>query len=583
MQPFKTLTHAFYRKNKLLYIAVMFLMLLSPIFRVIFSWSLGEILDIITLKKPNALETLMNLLYLMIGVGLLNFLIDLLPYRLKSRFIAKAMTQYKDQVFSRLSEKSISAFSTENTSRYLSVLNNDIASIEENYLNRSFLLVYEGVDFVISLIIMFWYSWELALAAIFLCSLPIVISVVMGKELTSREKAVSDQNERYMGSLKDLLTGFSVIKSFKAETQAKRLFHNASAKAETVKCRRRWWDGLLMAVGNFCGLIFQFGIFFIGAYLALRGQITAGAVLVTVNLCNGIMEPVRVVPQYWASRKAAKGLIEKQEELCAENTTKPGKTIQPKLETAITLQNVSFGYEADQLALRNLSAAFQAGKKYAIVGGSGSGKSTMLNLLMGASSDYTGSIAVDGQELREIDRRSLYELMSLIGQNVFLFDDTLENNITMFRKFPKEQVESAVERSGLGALVAEKGADYCCGENGGGLSGGERQRVSIARCLLRGAPVLLLDEATAALDNQTAYAVTDGILQLEGLTRIVVTHRLEQGLMEQYDEILVLQEGSLQEKGTFAQLMAQKGYFYSLFTLEGGHAESIRGEAPASL
>ena len=95
----------------------------------IFSWSLGEILDIITLKKPNALETLMNLLYLMIGVGLLNFLIDLLPYRLKSRFIAKAMTQYKDQVFSRLSEKSISAFSTENTSRYLSVLNNDIASI----------------------------------------------------------------------------------------------------------------------------------------------------------------------------------------------------------------------------------------------------------------------------------------------------------------------------------------------------------------------------------------------------------------------------------------------------------------------
>ena len=250
MQPFKTLTHAFYRKNKLLYIAVMFLMLLSPIFRVIFSWSLGEILDIITLKKPNALEALMNLLYLMIGVGLLNFLIDLLPYRLKSRFIAKAMTQYKDQVFSRLSEKSISAFSTENTSRYLSVLNNDIASIEENYLNRSFLLVYEGVNFVISLIIMFWYSWELALAAIFLCSLPIVISVVMGKELTSREKAVSDQNERYMGSLKDLLTGFSVIKSFKAETQAKRLFHNASTKAENVKCRRRWWDGLLMAVGK---------------------------------------------------------------------------------------------------------------------------------------------------------------------------------------------------------------------------------------------------------------------------------------------------------------------------------------------
>ena len=201
------------------------------------------------------------------------------------------------------------------------------------------------------------------------------------------------------------------------------------------------------------------------------------------------------------------------------------------------------------------------------MGSSGSGKSTLLSLLMGSYTDYAGSIAIDGQELREVDTDSLYDLASLIGQNVFLFDDTVRRNITMFRDFPAEQVETAVKRSGLSELVAQRGEDYRCGENGVNLSGGERQRVSIARALLRGTPVLLLDEATAALDNQTAFEVTDAILHLDGLTRIVVTHRLDEALMDQYDEIIVLKDGRVREAGTYRQLMEKKEFFYSLFTL----------------
>ena len=208
-----------------------------------------------------------------------------------------------------------------------------------------------------------------------------------------------------------------------------------------------------------------------------------------------------------------------------------------------------------------------AGKKYALVGASGSGKTTLMNLLMGAYDSYSGSIAIDGKELREANPDSLYDLISLIGQNVFLFDDTVRRNITMFRDFPADQVQAAVNRSGLGAFISERGEDYRCGENGVGLSGGERQRVSIARALLRGTPVLLLDEATAALDNQTAFAVTDSILHLDGLTRLVVTHRLEAGLLEQYDKIFVLKDGALREQGGVEELMEKKGYFYSLYTV----------------
>ena len=209
----------------------------------------------------------------------------------------------------------------------------------------------------------------------------------------------------------------------------------------------------------------------------------------------------------------------------------------------------------------------EAGKKYALVGASGSGKSTLLNLLMGAYDGYQGSITIDGKQLRTVDSDSLYDLISLIGQNVFLFDNTIRENITMFRHFPDEAVNSAVNRSGLAAVIAAKGENYRCGENGNGLSGGERQRVSIARSLLRNTPVLMLDEATAALDNQTAFEVADAILKLDGLTRIVVTHRLEEALLRQYDEIIVLRDGRIIEQGTFENLMEETGYFHSLFTV----------------
>ena len=237
------------------------------------------------------------------------------------------------------------------------------------------------------------------------------------------------------------------------------------------------------------------------------------------------------------------------------------------LNEAISLDHVTFGYEPDKPVLQDISLRLEPGKKYAIVGGSGSGKSTLLNLLMGAYDGYGGSISIDGRELREVATDSLYDLMSLIGQNVFLFDDTIRRNITMFREFPDGQVNEAVKRSGLSELLSRRGENYRCGENGVGLSGGERQRVSIARCLLRGAPVLLLDEATASLDNQTAFAVTDAILHLDGLTRVVVTHRLDEALMSQYDEIIVMRNGKIQERGSFGQLMEQKGIFYSLCTL----------------
>ncbi|MDE6881475.1 MAG: ABC transporter ATP-binding protein/permease [Oscillospiraceae bacterium] len=559
---------SFYQNNRLRFVLAMTLTVLMSPGNLIGSWLLGEIIDVIAAGDLEWLGR--TLLFTVIFLAVL-FLVGIAMYRAKSSFVCRALTQYKSLAFQNLSEKSISAFARENTGRYISVLTNDVNSVEENYLKRTFVLLHHILLFFGSLGMMFWYSPVLALTTIALTSLPLAASILMGNELAVREKTVSDKNESFVSQLKDLLSGFSVIKSFKAEQETRQIFDAANREVEECKRRRYWWECLLSAVSqNLCSEILQFGIFFLGAYLAIRGDITAGTVLIFVNLCNFVIQPINIIPQYWASRKAAAGLIEKLAGVTEENAGRSGEAVEPVLHDAIALEHVSFGYEPEKPVLENVSLRLEAGKKYALVGASGSGKSTLLNLLMGAYDSYTGSIAIDGKELRDVDPDSLYDLMSLIGQNTFLFDDTIRRNITMFREFPAEQIDQAVRRSGLSELLGQRGEDYRCGENGVGLSGGERQRISIARCLLRGTPVLLLDEATAALDNQTAFAVTDAILHLDGLTRLVVTHRLEEALLAQYDEIIVLRGGGVCEQGTYQELMEEKGYFYSLYTVTNG-------------
>ena len=228
---------------------------------------------------------------------------------------------------------------------------------------------------------------------------------------------------------------------------------------------------------------------------------------------------------------------------------------------------MSFGYEPGKDVLRGISAELRAGGAYAVVGGSGSGKSTLLHLLMAGSADYRGRILLDDTELREIAPKSLYALMSVIQQNVFVFNASIRENVSMFRDFPEEEMERAIRRAHLSELTRRRGEEYRCGENGSGLSGGEKQRVAIARSLLKKSAVLLADEATSALDAQTAHQVAGDLLDLHGMTRVLVTHALEETMLRRCDGILVLKNGELVETGSFDELMAKKGYFYALYTV----------------
>ena len=567
ISPKGELLRTFYHKNKGNFALAAVLWAIGAAFQPLASWALGAVTDAMALQDLGYLRRVS--IVILIAVPAIC-MVSWLEERAAARFVGKAVRQYKEMAFEKISRKGISAFAKEHTGRYLSALTNDINAIEQQYLEQLLPMVDCCVSFLTGLAMMLYYSPLLTAVVLLGSLLPMLVSILMGPRAAKLETEVSDANEDFLSRIKDLLSGFGVLKSFKAEAEAKVQFDSANETVERKKRTKRNFGALMNAAGNGSGLAMQMGMFVIGAILAIRGSISVGTVLVFMNLVNLILWPIKKIPTFLAGRKAAFALAEKLARITEENIVSGGEAIAPKLEKAIAFDRVSFGYEEGKPVLKDITLQFEAGKKYAIVGGSGSGKTTLLNLMMGGGSGYAGSLTVDGKELSAIAPDSLYDVMSLIGQNVFLFDDTIRRNITMFRDFPEGDVASAVERSGLSGVLSAKGEDYRCGENGVGLSGGERQRISIARCLLRKTPVLMLDEATAALDNQTAFEVTDAILKLEGLTRIVVTHRLEPALLSQYDEILVLRDGRICEQGAFDDLMAKYGYFYSLYHVTNG-------------
>lgn len=555
------LKHRCYEKNHCNFLITIIILGIGSLLLTGVAVVMQEILDIATIGTKQDIYDMLKKIILYIAV---LGCIWMLERFFRNRFIEKAMYQLKGEIFQCVSEKGISAFGKEPTGRYLSILTNDMNSIELNYLQNNFGIFLNCFYFVAALILMLKYDVWMTCCAIGLVCFSLVISVISGNKLTREEKQVSVQNEKFVSMIKDLLNGFSVMKSFKAEKEIVTLFSEENKNLEQKKCRRRKTEAFINLVGNCMGFFVQAGIMLLGAYFAMQGRITVGVLIAFVQLMNYIIQPIQQIPPALANRRAAIGLFDKMAEMISDNQEKENGERIEDIGSEISFQNVSFGYDETQKILQDINISFERGKSYAIIGASGSGKSTLLNLLMGGYGTYDGSIFIGGKELKNISTDSLYDLMSIVQQNVFVFDNTIENNITMFKHFAKEQIADAVKKSGLKKLVDEKGLSYRCGENGSELSGGEKQRISIARCFLCNASILLMDEATSALDAATSAEVENTIIQMTDMTRIVVTHKINPGLLSQYDRIVVMNKGRIEGIGTYNVLKENCVYFNQL-------------------
>ena len=486
--------------------------------------------------------------------------------RYQNAYLRRALTQFKNYVFAKILAQPVSRYASGDTAKFISAFSNDLNAIEPNYLIGELNLFAEILSYLATALVLLVLNLPLGLVLIVSSLLAILVSYRFGGRVVRNETESMAKASDFVAQTQDLLNGFPVIKSFRAEQQIMTVFSQKNVELESTKQQRRASNDTVSIVGNISAILVTTVFLSVGFLMAFNGLISVGRIIGFYELSGNMLSPIRSLGVLAANRRAAGARIER---IGREITDAPAPAARlqnvPVPPRTITLRDLSFGYGQEHPVLRGISHTFEAGKRYALVGGSGSGKSTLLKLLMGFLPGYSGQVLYDGAELRRLDLDQLTEHLSVIQQEVFCFNSTLENNITLFRPFPPAELERAIRQAGLAGLCQAKGRDFLCGEGGCNLSGGERQRVSIARCLIRNAPIILADEAEAALDNKTAAAVLQTILGLDSALRIVVTHRLDAAILRQYDEILVLHHGAIEESGTFEQLLEKKGYFYSLY------------------
>lgn len=559
----KSVKYYIYKGNLLNFIVLTFVSLFQTAAMIMISLMLEKVMAIATAKDLEALYE-QGIIFLILLV--LSVLAYILVTYLKPKYQKRAITQYKNNVYEHILEKNIANFNKYNTSTYISALTNDVKKIEEDYLFSAFDLITNITLLFSTIVVMLIYSPLLTISGIILSLLPFIGAIIVGGKLAFHEKEISDQNASFMHFIKDNLIGFSTVKVFKSEQKIKELFVKNNNVLENKKASKTKTLALMEMVQTVLSLVSQFGVFFIGAFISIKtGDIAPSVILLFVQLMNYIISPLMQIPSSLSKRLACKPIFAKISEIIqTDNDNNQGETIDNINE--ISVSNLKFMYD-DKVVLNDITHKFEKNKSYAIVGTSGSGKTTLINLLLGKFNNYSGNIYYNDTELKKISIDSLFEISSFVEQNVFVFDDSIINNITMYSNIEEELLNEAINKSGLAKLIEEKGPDYRCGENGCNLSGGEKQRISIARALVKKTQLLLLDEATSALDNETSASITNNLLAISNTTKIMITHRIDEEILTKFDEIIVMKNGHIVEFGTYKKLMDNNATFKSLVEL----------------
>lgn len=545
--------------------AFMIFNILVPLTNIAFAYSIKGIIDSGMSQNEEALTqaVLVGAIVIFIYSGL-NFI----SLRLKNKLVRQIMSRYKNKVFQSILDSDYRDFSIEKSGKFISVLTENMKKIEQDYLHQYFNISKNLSLMIFSLLAMFIGNWFLTLLVIIASIIPMMISGIIGQKSASLQKRAIIADQKYLAKVKDILAGFLVIKSFNVKEAICEDYSHESEKFDEINFIKRKFDVLANVISQLSGMIVFLVAFGGGMYLVFNGYTTIGSVTAIVQLVNFVVMPLNEIGMGMSKFREGQATLDAFE---VKDVTElqTGET-KEYFDDVISFSNIDFSYpNTEEKIFYHLSLKIQKGEKIAIVGMSGSGKSTLLNLLLRFYDVTSGHISIDNKDLQAISAESLYNLMTIVQQDVYIFDDTLRANITLNQSFTDEEIKQAVQQSGLESYVLENesGLQTLCGENGSNLSGGQKQRLSIARALIRKTPILLLDEATSSLDNQVTTEIENSILDIQDLTALVVTHKLNETILKKYDRILFMKGGVIVEDGSFGDLMDRRGEFYKLFEL----------------
>lgn len=494
---------------------------------------------------------------------IINFLIAILRGFFRAKYLKNVMFSLNHDLFKGIFSKTVKDFNQENSSAYLSIFNNDLKIIENNYFDNLLTIVSDLSQFIICLIAVFSFQFSLAIIVIIINIIAIFVPILFGKVLSKKQIISTQKYSQLNIKIKDFFNSFELIKCFQITHQIIHQFDNVANEYETSMQNYRYDEGIISGFSTLSSLGVSVMTTLISLYFVIINKITIGEMLAITQLVNNIANPLGRLSNELPLLKSIKPIedkIEKYLESINEHRVNSIDSIKD-----ISFKNVSFNYDSHKEIIHNFSYDFHKNKKYALIGSSGSGKSTIIKLLLNNYEVSKGILCINDMDINTINIEDIYQHISIVHQNAPILNDTLKNNITYFKDYSDKQINEVIEKAGLKDFVSAlpNGLNTVINENGNNISGGEKQRISIARALLKDADLLIYDEPTSNLDHTTAKEI-ERILLNENKTCFMITHKLDEELLNKFDEILLLKDGSLKEIGSYQQLINDGDFFKQL-------------------
>ncbi|HEY8363008.1 MAG TPA: ABC transporter ATP-binding protein [Tissierellaceae bacterium] len=481
-----------------------------------------------------------------VGVIILNPTLFIISRFMRISFMRDTLLDVRMLAFNKIINLSYKQFSQKSKDTYISNLINDINIIERDFFLSLLNVIFNIGVYIVSLGIIAYLDYKFALMAFSASFILFVISKLFEKKTISLQERVSEENEKFSVNMSNTFNGLEILKLNRIEDK---FLTKALKSVIGLEKNKLYYNVFTDGQGRILDL-FGF-VFFIVSLVYLANSLKSGMSLTRatflIQSADGcIWNMIAVFPRLNQLKSSLKifDKITKYEEDTSSSLTKNKEF---RFEKEIEVKNLSFSYGTKEI-FKGISFKIEKGKKYLIKGPSGAGKSTLIKLLSMIYDDYTGSITVDGVDYKEIKENSFNDKASFIYQDVFLFEDTIFNNIALYKPYPEEKVMEAARKAGLETLISKKenGIYEMVQENGKNLSGGERQRISIARAIIKNSEILFVDEATSSLDEELGRKIEETILSLD-CTVIAISHRYYEGITENYDYVLEINNGKVDQ------------------------------------
>ncbi|PMN24323.1 lipid ABC transporter permease/ATP-binding protein [Vibrio splendidus] len=481
--------------------------------------------------------------------------------------------EIRRKIFSHFMHMPVSFFDKEQTGALLSRITYDSEQVSAATSKALVSIVREGASIIGLLTLMFWNSWQLSLVLFAVAPFVAWAISIVSKRFRKISKNMQTSMGHVASSAEQMLKGHKVVLTYGGQELERGRFDTVSNQMRQQSMKLVTAQAAANPIIQMIASIAIVVVLFLASVDSIKAELTAGTFTVVFSAMFGLLRPLKALTNVTSEFQRGMAASTTLFGLMDLDTEQNKGTLKPKTVAGeVEVKDVTFTYQgAEKPALDKVSFNIPKGKTVALVGRSGSGKSTIANLFTRFYDVDSGSIELDGHDIRDYELRNLREHFALVSQNVHLFNDTVANNIAYAAeaKYSREQIEHAAKLAHATEFIEgmENGINTIVGENGASLSGGQRQRIAIARALLREAPVLILDEATSALDTESERAIQSALEELQkDKTVLVIAHRLS--TIEQADEILVVDDGRIVERGAHAELIAHDGAYAQLHRIQ---------------